>query len=63
MVTFRGLGQAYAAIDDIAGMEVPELADVPLESELATGGPNREQAQQAPIRACDACASNLVCLS
>ena len=51
LVTFETWDAAYRAIDELRGLEVDELADVPLESEISTGGASREPAQQAPIRA------------
>ena len=51
MVTFLTWDAAYRAINALRGLKVDELADVPLESEISTGGASREPAQQPPIRA------------
>ena len=51
LVTFRTWDEANRAVDELHGLEVEDLADVPLESEIATGGASRVPAQQAPIRA------------
>ena len=51
LVTYRTWDEAYRAISEIHGLEVQELSEVPLESEVATGGASREPNQQAPIRA------------
>ena len=52
LVTYETAAAAYAAVDEIDGMEAPELADVPLKSEIAAiGGPRLMQTRQAPIRA------------
>ena len=51
LVTFGTWDEANRAVDELHGLEVEDLADVPLESEIATGGASRVPAQQAPIRA------------
>ena len=51
LVTFRTWDEANWAVDELHGLEAEELADVPLEVEIATGCHNRGPAQQAPIRA------------
>lgn len=51
LVTYRTWPEAFRAFNDIEGLEVMELSDVPLETEIATAGASREPTQQAPIRA------------
>ena len=42
LVTYQTAAEAYAAVDDIHGMEVPLLADFPLQCEVATLHPRSD---------------------
>ena len=51
LVTFQTWDATFRAFNELRGLEVHELADVPLEIEIATRPAIREPAQQPPIRA------------
>ena len=51
LVMFENADQACAAFTDLHRLEIPELADGPLQVELASESLTGVPAQQAPIRA------------